>query len=1455
MMELPALAGVRLPHFSFVSQNLNSLSAYSTSRAGLARRDNILTNITHFAHNHNILCLQESHLTLADSSALKGLPALRSHTILYGNGDGRAGVISVLSRAVTDHYAVAVPPIPVEIGGFVHLTNLSPRDSTRLPFQIFNLYLPSAVDLRLQVLHFIRDQLIAGQHHVLCGDFNFVESLEDGSMAGSQSLSAAEREVWAEVCRSGGLSEVAQPSHTYFRFDAISGKVSSSRLDRFYVSHRPADLTIAVPACQVASAPFNSLRLHRTRAKGDPYARQVFQAAPDHYPISLHFVSTLPSKQRSPNIPTWVVGTIMFQEEFKKEWARAAHEGFAGARAFKAIAHRVARSVFKYRHQASATTQIRVLSAAVALLRQLTQPVPLLARVDDLLVHHRELAPCICPLAGLPTYSLTSKFIAEFLVAGPDARGLQKDSGDPHSASHATNMVKHIKVQLPQDRVRLSHFVDYSDEECRDADRPRFDEGPISSPEDMGAMIAFHWGKIWSKRVGAPSRERIQHYLRRYASRVPVGLCPSMPCRDGDNVHGGTEDTWEELIMKVILASNNSCAGPDGVPFAVYRSLSALAAPFLLDILIALAGGATPPRDFNLGRLFLLPKGTTHKVLDNRPITVNNADNRLLSAVVNVSISPATRALVHASQKGFVAGRRGSDNVEGITDLFYGAIADETELHVLQVDTKKAFDSIDHDFITAVLAHVGFPPWLLLVVLALFAGAEVAPVLAAPTVDRVPIRRGVKQGCPLSPTLFVIIYDPLICEVALLGGAGNFVTPFAFADDLAVAVRSILLVVVVIQLIVAFALFSGLGVNDDKSRLLSSIPLDAAQLVVIQGSPWPDIKVVLSLTYLGIVFGHDVTIGDVFAKPLAKLEARIALYGPVLRRLSLHLRVVAVNVFLLSLFSYHITFYFPLAVIDLIHKAIRPVLVCFNGTAYKLGHLVLGPGLGAYGLVTPLKDIWAWSVAMLANKFDLKALHGRRYEELDLLGGIVPHRLNSMIMSDHVRACANEALSFTLADDGTCNTSAFIHNTQEGRLLLYKRVAARAWRPSPDILDGVRAGSLVNRLLRWGCGSVAAANALTRRWHSGDIIATPFTLAHHFSMTFNALATNRRVASFGEIYTRNSVAHCYFCGRTSTLHLLDSVEHIYGECPVIKQARARFLGAFDLTLPFDVAHSLLAYTGPDPSVKHLRRKLFSAVILFNSTVWSVRWRIFAPAPHHPPLQKSINMVYSQAVTDWNRFVHRSPALSGFSISLTTGKAAQWAPSRRKRKGKVCEEAIQLILAPPPDALLIFTDGGAKPNPGNCGAGVAASRNGSWVVSKSAGLGFGSNNLGEVFAFGMALDIGLSAAGQEVPDSGASYAILSDSTYALGAITKGYNITAAPSDPIYMLVQLARGKFRRLKRLVSLQTLWVKGHRGIEGNERADRNASAGVVISARAPLDRSVVERAIALGLFIFRPP
>ena len=84
------------------------------------------------------------------------------------------------------------------------------------------------------------------------------------------------------------------------------------------------------------------------------------------------------------------------------------------------------------------------------------------------------------------------------------------------------------------------------------------------------------------------------------------------------------------------------------------------------------------------------------------------------------------------------------------------------------MDTKKAFDSIDHSYINILLEVVGFAEWTRDFVSALYRFAAVTPVLAAHTGVLIPINRGVKQGCPLSPLLFALAYDPLLVYLSLL---------------------------------------------------------------------------------------------------------------------------------------------------------------------------------------------------------------------------------------------------------------------------------------------------------------------------------------------------------------------------------------------------------------------------------------------------------------------------------------------------------------------------------------------------------------------------------------------------------------------------------------------------------------------------------------------------------------
>ena len=102
-----------------------------------------------------------------------------------------------------------------------------------------------------------------------------------------------------------------------------------------------------------------------------------------------------------------------------------------------------------------------------------------------------------------------------------------------------------------------------------------------------------------------------------------------------------------------------------------------------------------------------------------------------------------------------------------------------------------------------------------------------------------------------------------------------------------------------------------------------------------------------------------------------------------------------------------------------------------------------------------------------------------------------------------------------------------------------------------------------------------------------------------------------------------------------------------------------------------------------------------------------------------------------------------------------------------------EAARQLLTTFSADAAICFTDGACKGNPGPCGAGAVVRLPDGQRLEAYRALGMGTNNVGELTAIGLAIEL-LDEAGF---DQTAPVEILTDSKYSNGVLTQGWKAKA------------------------------------------------------------------------------
>ena len=258
-----------------------------------------------------------------------------------------------------------------------------------------------------------------------------------------------------------------------------------------------------------------------------------------------------------------------------------------------------------------------------------------------------------------------------------------------------------------------------------------------------------------------------------------------------------TECEVRDALKQVGL---NKSPGLDGLPYEVYLRISHMFVPILTDMFNHwFAQGAIPGSDTK-GVITLLKKGGKHiweGLDDHRPITLLNTELKILARVLANRLQLVISDLIGPEQTYAVKGRSIHDNLHLIREVLEG-IKDDTEAALISLDQSKAFDRVDHRFLASVLETAGFKPDFRRWISMEYHNPQAVVQVNGRRSGVIAIERSVRQGCPLSPLLYVLALEPLLRRLRVEGTSPALRgIPFvgrlaarvsAFADDVTVFV-------------------------------------------------------------------------------------------------------------------------------------------------------------------------------------------------------------------------------------------------------------------------------------------------------------------------------------------------------------------------------------------------------------------------------------------------------------------------------------------------------------------------------------------------------------------------------------------------------------------------------------------------------------------------------------------
>ncbi|GJW74963.1 RNA-directed DNA polymerase, eukaryota [Tanacetum coccineum] len=363
-----------------------------------------------------------------------------------------------------------------------------------------------------------------------------------------------------------------------------------------------------------------------------------------------------------------------------------------------------------------------------------------------------------------------------------------------------------------------------------------FFHGVINKKRNILSIRGIMADERWVDEPSRVKRELFTHFRRRFdkpdGNRAIIQMNYPRRISSDQQMDLESEVTNDEIKRAVWDCGTDKAPGPDGFTFGFYRRFWYLIDNDVYEAVKYFFIHGDIPKGCNSSFIALIPKiPDANLVKDFRPISLIGSLYKIIAKILANRLVGVLGDIVNEVQSAFVADRQILDGPFILNEVMQWCKMKKKQSLVFKVDFEKAYDSVRWDFLDDILGKFGFgDKWRTWIQRCLKSSRGSIIINGSPT-EEFQFFKGLKQGDPLSPFLFILVMESLHLSFQRVEEAGLFkgvkigptitLSHMFYADD-AVFVGKWCEsnITTLVHVLDCFHRASGLKINMSKSKIL-----------------------------------------------------------------------------------------------------------------------------------------------------------------------------------------------------------------------------------------------------------------------------------------------------------------------------------------------------------------------------------------------------------------------------------------------------------------------------------------------------------------------------------------------------------------------------------------------------------------------------------------------------------